>query len=164
MSLRVGFSLEDRDPQFEQIYEAQFSYVWNSLRKMGISERNLEDVCHEVFVVAYRNLADYDTDRPVQPWLYGIAFRVASDWREKASHAREKLTDPDSPSEPPTALKDLSAEQARQVVMDAVQHIDPERRAVFVLNRLDGHAMPEVAEALSIPTNTAYSRLRSAKK
>ncbi len=161
---RDGHSLEDRDAQFEAIYEEHFGYVWNSLRKLGIPERNLEDVCHEVFVTTYRNFEDYDQSRPIRPWLYGIAFRIASDYLEKASNAREKLTDPDPPAEAPSALSNLSAEDARRVVMDAVQQIDMERRAIFVLNKLDGHAMPEVAEALSIPVDTAYSRKRAAEE
>jgi RNA polymerase sigma-70 factor (ECF subfamily) len=35
---------------------------------------------------------------------------------------------------------------------------------VFVLHAIDEVAMPEVAEALEIPLNTAYSRYRLAKE
>ena len=157
-------SLDDRNSQFEQIYADEFGYVWNSLRRLGIPERNLEDVCHEVFMVVYRKLEQYDSDRPIRPWLFGIAFRVASDHREKASNARELLTDPEPPSEAPAALDELSADEARDVVMRAVQQLDMERRAIFVLSELDGHAMPEVAESLSVPLNTAYSRLQAARE
>lgn len=156
--------MDDRREQLERIYDEQFDYVWNSLKRCGVPERDLEDLCHEVFVTIYQKLDDYDDDRPLQPWLFGFAFRIASDYREKASNAREKLTDPDPPSQAPEVVDKLSADQARDIVMDALQEVDMERRAVFVLNELDGHAMPEVADSLAIPTNTAYSRLRAARE
>jgi RNA polymerase sigma-70 factor (ECF subfamily) len=38
------------------------------------------------------------------------------------------------------------------------------RRAVFVMADIDGVAVPEIAQALAIPVNTAYSRLRLARE
>jgi len=35
---------------------------------------------------------------------------------------------------------------------------------VFVLHEIDGEPIPAVAEALAIPVNTAYSRLRVARE
>ena len=32
------------------------------------------------------------------------------------------------------------------------------------MHELDGHAMPEIAAALGVPLNTAYSRLRLARE
>jgi len=39
-----------------------------------------------------------------------------------------------------------------------------DKRAVLVMHDMDGVAMPKIAEALSIPLNTAYSRLRLARQ
>ena len=38
-----------------------------------------------------------------------------------------------------------------------------ERRAVFLMHEVDGFSIPEVAEVLAVPLNTAYSRLRLAR-
>lgn len=151
-------------PKFREVYDRHFDYVWNSLRRLAVPERDLEDVCHEVFVVAYKNYEDYDPERPMQPWLFGIAFRVASDYRNKASNERELLTEPEAPSRPSEADRKLDKKEARNLVMEALEGMDVEKRAVFILNKLDGHAMPEIAETMSVPLNTAYSRLRLAKE
>ncbi len=37
------------------------------------------------------------------------------------------------------------------------------RRAVFVMHELDGISMPDIVQALEIPLNTGYSRLRLAR-
>lgn len=42
-------------------------------------------------------------------------------------------------------------------------HLDDRKREVFVLGILEGLSVPEVAEALGVPLNTAYTRLRRAR-
>jgi hypothetical protein len=46
---------------------------------------------------------------------------------------------------------------------EELEELSPERRAVFVMYELNGHAMSEVAETLGTPLFTAYSRLRIAR-
>ena len=49
-------------------------------------------------------------------------------------------------------------------LFEALETLDLERRAVIVMHDWDGEPMPEVARALGIPLNTAYSRLRLARQ
>jgi RNA polymerase sigma-70 factor, ECF subfamily len=163
-ALRAG---QDPDPRaFRVLFEAEFSYVFHSLRRLGVREADQEDLTHDVFVIAYRRLPDFDTTRSLRPWLFGIAFRVASDYRRRARHLRE-VADADE-AEPvdqaPLADRQLAGEQTRQLVLDALDHLDLDRRAVLVMHDIDGYAIPKVAQALSIPLNTAYSRLRLARE
>jgi RNA polymerase sigma-70 factor (ECF subfamily) len=50
------------------------------------------------------------------------------------------------------------------MVLKALESIKLDRRTVFVMVELNGHSVPEVAEALALPLNTAYSRLRLARR
>ena len=75
--------------EFPAVYAAELGYVWSALRRLGVQERDVEDLCHDVFVIVFRNLAVYDARRPIRPWLFGIAFRVASDYRRSARHRRD---------------------------------------------------------------------------
>jgi RNA polymerase sigma-70 factor (ECF subfamily) len=149
---------------FRAIYEAEFGYVFHTLRRLGIADRDLEDVIHEVFIAFHRTRDGYDARRPIRPWLFGIAFRVASDWRRRAQHRYEI---PDGKSEPagvaPAADEAVAQAQRRALVLEALESLDLDKRAVFVLHDIDERAMPEVAEALSVPLNTLYSRLRLAR-
>lgn len=52
----------------------------------------------------------------------------------------------------------------RALLMQALDELELERRAVFVMHELDGQAVPEIAAALEIPLGTAYSRLRLARE
>lgn len=158
---------QEPDPRaFRVLFEAEFSYVFHSLRRLGVREADQEDLTHDVFVIAYRRLPELDTTRSLRPWLFGIAFRVASDYRRRARHLRE-VADADEVEpvdQTPLADRQLAGEQTRQLVLDALDNLDLDRRAVLVMHDIDGYAIPKVAQALSIPLNTAYSRLRLARE
>jgi RNA polymerase sigma-70 factor, ECF subfamily len=149
-------------PAFRALFEAEFSYVFNSLCRLGVRAADLEDLTHEVFVAVHGALHGYDPARPLRPWLFGIAFRIASDYRREARFAREELRGEaaDIADAAPPADERLAAEEARRIVIEALDAVDLRRRAVLVLHDVDGCPVPEIAHALSIPLNTAYSRLR----
>jgi RNA polymerase sigma-70 factor (ECF subfamily) len=150
---------------FQDIFETEFAYVWNSARRLGVPERDLEDVSHDIFFRVYERWADYDQERPLRPWLFGFAFRVASDYRRRFSHRRELLgVDSESIDPSRDALERVIHAETLSMAQLALDGLEIERRAVFVLHEIDGCPMPEVARALSIPVNTAYSRLRLARE
>ncbi len=150
--------------EFREVYEAEFDYVWRTLRRLGVPERDLEDVSHDVFVAFYRARDSYDRTRPLRPWLFGIAFRVASDFRRRAQHRYEVPSEPrEVPDGAPDAAEQLQASENRALVLRGLQALDLDRRAVFVMHDLDGHSMPEIAAVLAVPLNTLYSRLRLAR-
>ena len=45
---------------FVSLYREHFAYVWRALRRLGIRDADLPDLTHDVFVVVYRKLADFD--------------------------------------------------------------------------------------------------------
>jgi RNA polymerase sigma-70 factor (ECF subfamily) len=130
-----------------------------------VRERDLPDLAHDFFIVVYRHLADYDRVRPLRPWLFGIAYRVVSDYRRSARFARETLGDaPDVVDRAPAADEQIAEQQARAAVMRVLDALDLDRRAVLVMHDLEGQPVPEIAAALTIPVATAYSRLRLARE
>jgi RNA polymerase sigma-70 factor (ECF subfamily) len=151
-------------PDFAAVFRAEFDYVWFSLRRLGIRPNDLEDVTHDVFIAVYQQFDRYDPERPLRPWLFGFAYWVASDYRRLARHrleARGDLSDTIDPG--PNAVDQAAARQSLEVVWKALSELGLDRRAVFLLHEVEGYAMPEVAEALQVPLNTAYSRLRLAR-
>jgi RNA polymerase sigma-70 factor (ECF subfamily) len=150
-------------PDFRTIYEAYFTYVWHSLRRIGVPHTDLEDLCHDVFVAFYRGLESYDRSRPLKPWLFGIAFRVASDHRRRARHRFEVPQVGDYADHAPAADDRVAERQAHDLVERALGALDADKRAVFILHEIDGQSMPEIATVIAAPLNTLYSRLRLAR-
>jgi RNA polymerase sigma-70 factor (ECF subfamily) len=151
-------------PDFRTIFDREFSYVWTSLRRLGVAPRDLEDVTHDVFVEVFRNLDRYDPARPMRPWLFAFAFRFASDYRRLVRHRVEIFEEPVGTSAAPAADDVVAARELRELIAKALDSIDLVRRGVFILHELDARPMAEIAETLGIPLNTAYSRLRVARE
>lgn len=149
---------------FATTYRDHLEYVWHSLRRLAVPAADLEDVAHEVFLVVHRKLADYDPSRPLRPWLFGIAFRVASEYRRRAARRAELgHTGLESSTSEPSPETLAARQQAVRLAQRALAAVDDDARAVFILAELDGVAVTEVATTLEIPVNTAYTRLRRAR-
>ena len=146
-----------------QVYQRQLDYLIGSLRRLGVHYPDVEDVLHEVFLVMLTRWNDYDRARPIRPWLFGIAFRVASAHRRK--NTREVLGcdyEPEDTRERPD--ENLAAVQNRALLLKALAALPLERRAVLIMHEVDETPMREIASELSIPLFTAYSRLRKGRQ
>lgn len=147
------------------VYDANFAYVWHLVRRLGVHERYLEDAVHDVFVVVHRRWTDFDQSRPVKPWLAGIATRVAADFRRRASHRREEpVAEVQAIEARPDAEDVVARRDAERLVYAALERLDEDRRVVLVLHDLEQHTVPEIRDALEVPLNTLYSRLRLARR
>jgi RNA polymerase sigma-70 factor (ECF subfamily) len=148
---------------FQWVYASEFPYVWNSARRLGVAEADLPDVTHDIFVQAFRSLPEYDTARPLRPWLFGIALRVVSDFRRLERHRREVLGQPIEAVDPArSATETLEAADDRRLVQAILNEMKLNRRTVFIMHELNGHSVREIADALAIPLPTVYTRLRLA--
>jgi RNA polymerase sigma-70 factor (ECF subfamily) len=151
---------------FEALYRQQFPYVFRTLRRLGVRPAEIDDLVQEVFTVVFRRLADYDPSRPAQPWLFGIAFRTASVHRRSRSRRIvEVFGNGDDFGDDAALGQDASVadRQARRIVLEGLEALDLNQRAVLVLHDIDGQAVPRIAETLGLPVNTVYSRLRAAR-
>jgi RNA polymerase sigma-70 factor (ECF subfamily) len=146
------------------IFAEHAAFVLRTLRRLGVNPADVEDAAQDVFVVVHRNLDRYDPASSLRSWLFGITTRVASDYRRRAYVRREQVT-----AEPPDAIAPAEQaerfEQARaRALLDAaLDRLDERQRAVFILYELEGLAMPEVADLVACPLQTAYSRLHAAR-
>ena len=143
-------------------YQSTLNYLLSTLERLGVAPAEVEDVAHEVFLVLRRTWTDYDVNRPFKPYLFGIAFRVASShrrrwWREIPCDVVDLIDHAPSPD------RELETRQARALVLAALEKIPLPRRAVLVMHDLDQLSVQEVAATLSIPLFTVYSRLRKAR-
>jgi RNA polymerase sigma-70 factor (ECF subfamily) len=144
-------------------FQREFNYLCRVLRRLGVRSEDLEDDLHEVFLVLNRKWADFDASRPLRPYLFGIAFRVVAarkrrQQREVVELFEETAGDAVHPDEA------LEAARTRDLVLAALSRIPLKRRAVFVMHDIDEVPMREIAEALSFPLFTGYSRLRKARR
>jgi RNA polymerase sigma-70 factor (ECF subfamily) len=67
-------------------------------------------------------------------------------------------------SRAPTPLEQTERNAELQLLARLLDELDEPKREVFALVELEELSVPEAAEVLEIPLNTAYSRLRAARQ
>ncbi len=157
---------------FERVYREHFAFVWRNLRRVGVATSALDDAAQDVFVVVHRRLGELGGPRLIKPWLSAILLRVAADYRRRARRRDEPTrSESDGPgldtmADPRGLSPQQTAEEADRLRLlhRVLDDLDDAKREVFVLAELEQLSCPEIAEALGLPTNTVYSRLRHARR
>jgi RNA polymerase sigma-70 factor (ECF subfamily) len=141
----------------------ELDYVHRTLRRLGTARSEVDDLAQDVFVALRKCWNEFDPARPLRPYLFGIAFRIAAAHRRKRNREVPfeivEVTDPH-----PGPDDALQTKQARAQVLAALETIPLPRRAVLVMHDLDDISVQDVASVLGIPRFTAYSRLRKARR
>jgi RNA polymerase sigma-70 factor (ECF subfamily) len=153
-------------PDFSDLYERHFDFVWRSVRLLGAPSESADDATQDVFLVAHRRLNDFQARSSVRTWLFAIALRVVSDHR-RSRRRRLRLLERAHSIEPEPSLTPLDravSAQTRGIMLRAIERLRDEQRVVFVLTEIEELSAPEIASALDINLNTVYSRLRAARR
>ena len=156
---------------FEQVYALHFDFVWRNLRRLGVPDAQVDDAAQEVFLVLYRRRAEFEGRASLRTWLFRVLLRVAADQRRSArrksplARLRGEAVDVETVADDGASPHDETARrEAVAALHQVLGGLDDDKRAVFVLAELEQMAMPEIAEALGVNLNTAYARLRAARR
>ena len=135
------------------------------MRHLGVAPGDLHDQSQEVFVAVFQGLAGFGGRSSLRTWLYGLCRRVASNYRRRAYIRRERSV-PELPEQslPAHQEAELERNQGSMALERLLGNLDAEKREVFVLYELEELSMKEVAEVCDCPLQTAYSRLRAARR
>ncbi len=155
-------------PPFQAIYKEYLDFVWSSAGHLGAGRDVIDDVVQDVFIVIHSKLATLRRPEALRSWIYGVVRRTVSDYRRSrrtrdAAGARlgsEVESSPPFPSPLDMAERNADLELLESVLAE----LDEPKREIFIMVEVLEMTVPEVVEALEIPLNTAYSRLRLARQ
>jgi RNA polymerase sigma-70 factor (ECF subfamily) len=109
------------------------------------------DATHDAFARAWERWEQYDTQRPLRPWLHGIAVHIALDHLRRRRVRRLVRPDPRGASVDAAAPGDLASEVVRRDVVDAAMAtLRPESRAALILRHYYGYEYAQIGEFLGL--------------
>lgn len=154
----------DRPPTVAEVHAEHAGFVWKLLQRFGVRDADREDVLQEVFVVVHQRLHTFDGSAEMTTWLYAVTRNVASAWRRRAFRRREELSGelPEAGDGARSPESSLDERQRRAGLDAALDTLDLDRRAVFVMIEIDGCSYDEAAAVMGIPVGTVSSRLTAA--
>lgn len=154
---------------FEAVYDEYYPFVARTVRRLGVAEHAVEDVCQEVFVVVYRRMHEFEGRAKLKTWLYRITALVVANQnraqRRKSPHQRlGAQVDPEeiaiaTPGPEVTARQVQAAHLARAILMN----MSEPKRMAFVLVELEGMSYAEAGAALNETFDTVRARVRAAR-
>jgi RNA polymerase sigma-70 factor (ECF subfamily) len=156
-------------PSFRSVYENYFDFAWSCARRLGVPADAIDDVVQEIFIVVHGRLSTLERPASLRSWIYSVVRRTVSTYhrgrhvrsaRETPSDVVEDSASPMQPS--PLDLAVLSDEL--KLLWRLLLELDAPKREVLILAEIEEMTAPEIAEAVGIPLNTAYSRLRIARQ
>ncbi len=149
-----------------ELFRRHATFVASFLVRLGALRSELDDLVQDVFLVAHRRGGFSPGPARATTWLAQIALRVHSSHRRKTRRR---------PEQPDTARVDqelgrgdpgqkAQTQQALARVQQALEQLDEDKRAIFILFELQGESCEAIAAGLGIPVGTVYSRLHHARK
>lgn len=149
---------------FRDLHRLHFNFVYRLARRLGTPESELDDMCQEVFLVAFKKLAQFREGELVS-WLYRITSNLVTG-RHRRRRVREALFSLWGRSEQVETSPEekLDAKRAEAQVDRALERMSPKKREVFVLFELEGLSGERIAELVGCNVSTVWTRLFHARK
>jgi RNA polymerase sigma-70 factor (ECF subfamily) len=150
----------------EQAFAAHYDEIFRYLyRRVG---DEADELAAETFAVAFRTWHRFDAERPVAPWLYGIATnllrrRRRDEVRQLRAYARTGV-DPVVSAIDDEALGHADGDLARRSLAAALAELRPQERDVLLLHAWAELSDEEIASAVGVPVGTVKSRLSRARQ
>jgi RNA polymerase sigma factor (sigma-70 family) len=119
-----------------------------------------EDVTQEVFLRIFRSLRRWDSQRPLKPWIIGIAVNRCRTWLTQRAR-RPELVDYLQETLPGPAADDSG--ELVQEIENAVAELRLEYRTAFVLFHEQGQPYEDIARAMDRPVGTIKTWLHRAR-
>jgi RNA polymerase sigma-70 factor (ECF subfamily) len=151
--------------------------LFGYLRRYTGDDTLAEDVFQNTFLQVYLKSGQYETGRPVKPWLYTIATHQAIDaMRRNGRHQTLRVEDFTTGQEDgdlvglldliesrsPGPVEAVSARERRARIRATVDALPDLLRQVLILAYYQGMKYREIADQLGIPVGTVKSRLHAA--
>jgi RNA polymerase sigma-70 factor (ECF subfamily) len=149
---------ETREETLRALCDAHASALLGyTLRLCGGDHAWAEDLVQETLVRAWRHLDQLDEDAaPVRPWLFTVAHHLAID-AHRARKARPHEVGDDAMDTIPS-LDALEGALDRIILVDALDSLSRDHRAVLVETYYRGRSVGEAATVLGVPPGTVKSR------
>jgi RNA polymerase sigma-70 factor (ECF subfamily) len=152
----------------ERVKQAVGKYlgqVWRVLCRSGLRPADADDAAQDVFFVLSQRIDDVHPAAE-RSFVLSTALRIASQYRRTAWNRKvTEVLDPEFRDDYQNSPEFVSEQKELLGILDsALESLDNDERAVFILMELEQLTRDKTAEVLGIPTGTVASRLRRAKE
>lgn len=178
----------DGDEQaFKQLVEQYQALVINTCYGFLHTREDAEDIAQDVFIEAYKSIAQFRFEAKLSTWLYRIAVNKClnflrdnkylnlfkkisafagfgdekSDYYSESDKKDEIANLPDSGQQPDIVLEQ---EERRKILHQAIESLSMNQKIAFTLHKYEDLSYKEIAEIMNISLSSVESLIHRAKK
>ena len=156
---------------FTGLYELYKRKVYSLCLRMTRNVEEAEDLTQEAFIQIFLKIHTFRGESAFSTWLHRVAVNIVLmrlRRRKLDERSLEYMTDsPEQKSEPAllgTEDSLLSCSVDRLTIEEALDHLPPGYRLIFVLHDILGYEHQEIAEILGCSCGNGKSQLHKARK
>lgn len=144
-----------------QLYNEYSEFVYKVALFIIQSKSMAEDIMQETFIKVFKKYGQYDSSKPLGPWIYRITVNTARNMHRKQKWLGFIGSMPERESTEYVETIFLK-EQVKKELWEEINKLSRKSREIVVLHFYLGMKLKEVSVTLGIPVGTCKSRLNSA--
>ena len=144
------------------------NYVFTLSLRFTKNREDAEEVSQDIFIKAYRALADFKGNSKFSTWLYTIVNNTCITFLRKKrlqTHSLDKEGVFEVADSQDSGLRANMVEQKSKIAMvnEAIKMLNPDDGEIITLFYKSEQSLDEIAQILGLETNTAKVRLHRAR-
>ena len=160
--------LKGEQNAYAELVNRYQAYVFTLVLRMIKSREDAEEVAQDVFIKAYRSLADFRGDSKFSTWLYTIASTTSITFLRKRKldvHSLDTEKVFEVADSRDSGLRANMIEQKSRVNMvnEAIAMLSPDDAEIITLFYKAEQNLEEISRILRLQTNTVKVRLHRAR-
>ncbi len=143
----VAATLEGDDNAFAELVQRHKRRVFSTASRFARDAHQLEDLCQEVFLRAFRHLGKFRRDAPFEHWLARLTVSACYDFLRRERRHRGHLSLDEMESDPRDLSADaaLAAGRARELVKWGMAKLSADENLILTLLELEERSVREIA-------------------
>lgn len=136
------------------------------IARLVMNASEAEELAQETFVRLWTYRARFAADKPLKPWLLGIAINLARNrlrwWKRRPVVSFEAWTELPEPTRDPSA--GMETDERLQAVRDAVTRLPTALREALILFEYENMSHAEIADAVGATAKAVELRIARARE
>ncbi len=161
--------LRGEQAYFVQLVERYQNYVFTLVLRMADNREDAEEISQDVFVKAYRALADFRGESRFSTWLYTIVRTSCITFLRKKKLVTVSIDDEAKPMQLENRESGFRANSVEQkskhaMVNEAILLLGPDDRQVITLFYQGEQSLEEIGKIMGLEPNTVKVKLHRARQ
>lgn len=149
---------------FETLYHIYKDRLIGNLLRILKSRELVEEQVQDIFLKVWKGRDRIDEEKPFKAYLFAIAANMAKNVIRSAYYDKQMRATllPIDQWVYMHVEEQIVADENKQLLLNLLEKLPPQRRTVFTLCKLEGKSYKEVSELLHISESTVNDHIRKA--